>query len=132
MSAENIEKIRRGFEAINAGDLEAVLEVMHPDIVLAPSVVGGVEGTIFQGHAGYRLWWRDTLEVYEETSFDVSDVRANGNAVVALYTTHVRGGLSGIELDRLAATVVWFEDGLVVRQQGYQDQAEALAAAGLA
>jgi ketosteroid isomerase-like protein len=132
MSAEHIELIRRGFEAINAGDMNGVLQLMHPEIVLAPSLVGGIEGTVFHGHAGYRQWWRDTVEVYDETFFELHDVRANGDSVAALYTTHVRGGQSGVALDHEGGTAFWFDqDGLVVKQNGYQDPAEALAAIGL-
>lgn len=131
MSAENIAIARRGFEAINAGDIDALLELMHPEVVLAPSLVGAVEGTVFHGHDGYRLWWKETIEVYDETWFDLHDLRDNDDAVAALYTTHVRGGQSGVELDHPGGTALWFERGLVVRQTGYQDPAEALAAIGL-
>lgn len=131
MSAEHIALVRRGLEAINAGDIEAVLELMHPDVVLAPSLVGGVEGTVFHGREGYRQWWGENVEIYDETSFEVTDIRANEDAVAALYTVHVRGGQSGVALQQAAGTAFWFEDGLVIRQHGFRSPAEALAAIGL-
>ncbi len=131
VSAEHIALVRRGLEAINAGDIEAVLELMHPDVVLAPSLVGGVEGTVFHGREGYRQWWGENVEIYDETSFEVTDIRANEDAVAALYTVHVRGGQSGVALQQAAGTAFWFEDGLVIRQHGFRSPAEALAAIGL-
>lgn len=132
MSAENIALVRRGLEAINAGDVDTVLELMHPEVVLAPSLVGGIEGTIFHGREGYRQWWEENSEIYDQTSFELYDIRAHGDAVAALYVTHVRGGQSGVVLEQPGGAAFWFKDGLVARQNGYRSHAEALAAIGLA
>src|SRR5687768_11088695 len=99
MSQENVEMVRRGFDAINRGDIDTVLAMTDPDVELLPSLVGGIEGTTYRGLAGYRSWFEQQLEAYDHISFEVHDIRAVGDQVVALYTTRVRGAHSGIELE---------------------------------
>ena len=120
-----------GIEALNRGDIDAVLELCHPDIELRPSLVGGLEGTVFRGREGYRRWFEQQFEVYDEVSFEVEDIRSVGDRVVALFATHARGARSGVELKSPGATVLTIRDGLVVAQVGYQSQAEALRDVGL-
>ncbi len=131
MSQENIELARRGFEAINRGDIDTVLELVHPRVELLPSLVGGVEQTRFHGREGYRTWFEQQFETYDHVSFELHAFRAVRDQVVALYTTRVRGRQSGIEFESPGATVLTFREGLVVRQVGYQDHEEALDAVGL-
>ena len=104
MSQENVELVRRGFDAINT----------------------------YRGLEGYRSWFEQQRETYDHISSEVHDIRAVGDQVVALYTTRVRGAHSGIELEAAGGTVFTLRDGLVVRQAGYQRPVDALAAAGLA
>jgi ketosteroid isomerase-like protein len=38
MSQENVERIRRGYEAFARGDVDAVLELLHPDVDWHPAI----------------------------------------------------------------------------------------------
>ena len=131
VSAQNIEIARTGIDALNRGDIEALLALCDPGIELMPSLVGGIEGTSFHGREGYREWFEQQNETYDEVSFELHETRAVGDQVLILYTTRVRGAQSGIELESPGAAVLTIRDGLVTRQVGYQSQVEALEAVGL-
>ena len=46
MSQENVEIVRRGYEAFNRGDIEGVTRVLAPDFeYVASGLVPGVEGS---------------------------------------------------------------------------------------
>ena len=131
MSQKNIERARAGLEALNRRDIDALLELLHPEIELMPSLVGGIEQTVFRGREGYRHWFEATWETYDDVSFEPHSFRSVGDQVVVVYTTRVRAKQSGIELEALGAGVLTFRDGLLVRQIGYQHPEEALKAVGL-
>jgi ketosteroid isomerase-like protein len=131
VSRENIERARTGFQALNRRDINALLELLHPDIELRPSLVGGIEQTVFRGREGYRHWFEATWETYDDVWLEPHSFRSVGDQVVVVYTTRVRAKRSGIELEAPGATVLTFRDGLLVRQIGYQHPEEALKAVGL-
>jgi ketosteroid isomerase-like protein len=131
VSQKNVEIVRRGVEALNQRDIEGVLETVHPDVELLPSIVGGIEQTRFRGFEGYRRWLKEQAEIFPDLSIELTDIRSVGDQVVAVYVTRVRGKGSGIVLESPGAGVFTFRDGLLVRQVGYQDPRDALEAVGL-
>jgi ketosteroid isomerase-like protein len=64
---ENIELVRRAFEAFNARDLEALLEAVHSEIEFLPVTRAlANEGRPYRGHDGIRKYFRDVAEVWQE------------------------------------------------------------------
>jgi ketosteroid isomerase-like protein len=62
MSRQNVELVRRVYEAVAAHDAETVLELYDPKVEwdFTRSPVGDVMGRhVFAGHEGLRAWWRD-------------------------------------------------------------------------
>ena len=54
----NIELTRRGFKAYNAGDYEAVVALLHPDVeVYADDEL--LNAGSFSGHDGFLRWSTD-------------------------------------------------------------------------
>jgi ketosteroid isomerase-like protein len=131
VSEEIVALVRRGIEALNRRDIETVLHMCDPEVELVPAVVGGIEGTTFRGRDGYRRWFEQQSEVYDEVTFEPQDILAVGDQVVALYDTRVRGAGSGVELRSPGAAVFTFRAGRLTRQVGYRSQADALEAVGL-
>jgi len=70
VSQENVEIVRRVYEAFNARDVKAVLELVRPDVERRPALFGGgiVESAVYRGHEGIA----DFLKVQEETCETVS------------------------------------------------------------
>ena len=119
----------RGFEIINAGDIDALLTVVDPDVELRPALVGGMERTIYRGHAGYRAWFEEMYAMYDHVVFrDLRVRRLDASRTLTLYTANARARGSGIELNAPWAVMGRFRNGLLVEQTAYRDQDEALRA----
>jgi ketosteroid isomerase-like protein len=113
MSEENVEAFKRGFEAINRGDVEAALEELDPDVEWHPAVqalVGG-EATVYLGHAGVREMLRDLWEAFAVLDAEYPEIRDLGDRCVD--RTHPRSRERKRSRDRVAP-------GLRHRLQGRQ------------
>ena len=132
MSDKNVQVFKRGADAYNRRDVEALLEELHPEIEwrpLLPVLLGG-EAAIVRGHEDVRQGMRDLEEAFAELRAEPSEYRVLGERVVAIGQLHGRGKGSGVETDSPIAWVVDFKDGKAVRIWEYADPDEALEAAG--
>jgi ketosteroid isomerase-like protein len=126
MSRKNIELIKAGFEAHNVGDVDALVEVYHPDAVFETLLLG-----THHGNQAIRLIYEEnqkTLDGYDVVPVELIEA---GDKVVAVAQAVGSGPSSGIAVDEPFAFVFTFKDDLVVREQAFRNKAEALEAAGL-
>ena len=132
MSQENVEAFKRGLEAGNRGDVEALLEVLDPEVEWHSALHALMEGetTVFRGHDGVRELLRDQYEVFDEIHIELSEIRDLGDRLVALGRTHAHGGASGADVQTPIGLVTEFKDGRAISIRGYLDHEEALEAAG--
>jgi ketosteroid isomerase-like protein len=134
MSQENVEIVRDLLEAFARRDHERVFDIYDTDIVWEDRAnpVDEVRG-VYHGHEGVRAYWREWLSAWRDIEFEVEDVRAAGDEVVALIRNQRQWGRhSGIETEvppyGLVFTVL---GGKVVRWRSYPDQESAPEAAGI-
>ena len=104
MSQENVESFERAVEAINRGDVEAVLEELDPAVefhAVLEELLGG-EGRVYRGHAGYRDFIRDFGDAFAEVHWEFSDIRDLGDRLLAIGSFRARGdsGASAEEASR--------------------------------
>ena len=81
MSEENVDAFKRGVSAMNAGNVDRLLDVVHPDVVWRDAInalVGG-EATIYRGYGGVRQVFRDLFESVAGIDADYYDVRDLGD-----------------------------------------------------
>jgi uncharacterized protein len=132
MSRENVEAFKRGLEAGNRGDVDALLEELHPTIEWhsALHMLMGGEQTVFRGHEGVRKMLRDLDEAFAEIHIEVSEFRDLGDGLVAIGSTRTRGKASGAEMERPLAFVTEIRDGKTISVRAFLDRDEALEAAG--
>jgi uncharacterized protein len=130
MSQENLETLRRGFDAWNRGDLDEWLAGFAPEGELHTSGRFPGQG-VYRGRAGLERYWAEIHEAAEEMSITVTDMRAIGDKVFVAVTARGRGKRSGVPVEGPIWFVSTFRDGLVVRTENYADPEEALEAAGL-
>jgi ketosteroid isomerase-like protein len=57
MSRETIEVVEAAYAAITRRDIDAFLDLVHPDVEFG-SLFSVLEGGTFRGHDGVREWWR--------------------------------------------------------------------------
>ena len=129
MSRENLETVRRGYEAYNSGDLAAVVEQWDPHVVMyhlegwpepGPSV--GPEAVLREIKQLREAWPEgDTIEPVELIEV--------GNHVVVREVWHGYGG--GPEAVMEFTAIMTFRKGKVITVQRFWDHAEALEAVGL-
>jgi ketosteroid isomerase-like protein len=131
MSRENVEIVRRLYEAVNTAGLEAVVGFAHRDVEVVPpphwpdtSTVRGVE--LVQG------WARQWVETFEHFEVEPEKFLDPGGARVVAYVRD-RGRIRGSETEIDARLIhVWtLAEGKVTRWQVFADEAQALKAAGL-
>jgi ketosteroid isomerase-like protein len=130
MSRANVEAAERIYEARRRGDVDALLEELHPDLEWRPHL-SSLGGRPVRGHAGVREYLASLAEEWEDFRQDLEQVFDAGDQVVAFLNTYGRGRGSGIELQPQVAHVLRFSDGKCIKIVTYLDRAEALSAAGL-
>ena len=131
MPTTNVEAFKRGLEAGNRGDIDALLEELHPKVEWhsALHVLMGGEQTVFRGHQGVRKMIGDLYDTFAEVYIDMSEFRDLGDGVLALGCTRTRGKASGVETETPLALVTELEDGKTISIRAYLDRDEALEAA---
>lgn len=133
MSQENVEAFKRGLEAGNRGDVDGLLDELHPDIEWhsALHALMGGQQTVFRGHDGVRRMLGDLNETFAEVHIEISEFRDLGDRLVAIGCTRNRGKASGVETETFLALVTEIRDGKTISIRAYLDREEALEAAGL-
>jgi ketosteroid isomerase-like protein len=132
MSQGNVDAARRAFEAWNRGDIDAWLQLQHPEIEWFSEIAGRLEGaeTVYRGRAGMRRFWDEWHSVWDLT-IQISEFRDLGDTVVALGCMRAHGKASGVDLEEPVAYVGEFDGGLVRTLRSYLDPKQALKAAGV-
>ena len=133
MSKEHVEAFKRGLEAGNRGDVDGLLDELHPEIEWhsALHVLMGGQLTVFRGHAGVRRMIGDLNETFAEVHIEMSEFRDLRDGLVAIGCTRNRGKASGVETETPLALVTEIRDGKTISIRAYLDREEALEAAGL-
>jgi ketosteroid isomerase-like protein len=131
MSQENVDTVRRSLDAYEAGDIESMLSFVDPNGELYSAIIGGAEGKVYRGHAGFRSWFAETKVAFEALSTDLTEFRDLGDRVLGFGRVHAKGRESGVELDSATGWLFTLRDGKIIRAEGYLDPAKALEAAGL-
>lgn len=93
-------------DAVNRGDIDAAVRLVHPDVVFEP-LRAPTEGA-FAGRDGLKRFLRDTAETFELFRVDYTDITDIPSAAIAEY-----------------------RDGLMWRYKDYGEARVALEAAGL-
>jgi ketosteroid isomerase-like protein len=130
MSQENVEVVRRSFEAFQRGDYEAAMDALDPRIEY--DLTHFPDGQVYLGHDGVREAFRIWLGTWNDYRQELDELIDLGNDdVLAVVREFGRGKASGIEVERPTAGVWTLRDGKAIRIRFYPGKAEALEAAGL-
>jgi len=127
VAGERADLMRALIEAFNARDIEAFLDLVHPDAEWLP-IKGKLEGTVYRGHEGVRRFLAELAEDFEDVRLESPAVSERGDMVVVCGGYRARGVASGVELAFPLTQVAQFRDGKIVRLEAYSDPSEALEA----
>lgn len=117
----NEDMIERIFEAFSTRELESVLDLLDPEIVFQPMTAEVTRaGEPYRGHEGIRRYAADVEALWDELTLHPSQLRAAGQAVVALGLVSGSGPAGSFE----NAPTTWmfkFKDGLVAHIQVFSE-----------
>ena len=131
MSHENVELVRRAYEAFNRGDLDGMFADAAPAFEYrATGVIPGAAG-VYRGPEEYsrflERWWGE----FEAPEVDVHEFIDAGDQVLVSLTFRGRGKQSGVETTWDIWHVWTVRGGKVVRGEAFTSREQALEAAGL-
>jgi ketosteroid isomerase-like protein len=128
MWAERISAVRAFADAITERDIDAALELCHPEIEFF-SLMAQLEAAPYRGFAGIRRYFMDIDATWEEWRVEVEQLlpSADGRIVIVM-STHMRGRGSGLPFAQRVANVWEFKDEKLWRATLFLDPAEALRA----
>lgn len=124
MSAENVELVRRIYDAWRDGEsargfMDPAIEYVNPPDAVEPGTLRGPES------------FGRIRDAYDDVRIEVQQLIDADDDVVVLATVHGVGRGSGVPIARQHGYVWTVRDGVAVRFRWFNDQAEALTAAGL-
>ena len=132
MSQENVEIIRRAFEATNRGDAKAVAALCHDDVEFVSAVLASVGEGTYRGKDAWETYFSRMRETWEEWRFEDPEIfESDDEQLVAVFRLVGVGKGSGARVERKYGLTYRFRDGTIWRMHGYLDPREALEAVGL-
>ena len=131
MSEENVEIVRRAWEAWERGDWDPLYAFYHPDVVWDASALRGPITGVYHGHDGVRRYFREWLESFEAHDARAEKFIAAGDDVIVRLRLRGRGKTSGVEVEMARLNVYRIRNGLAIRVELFETEAEALEAVGL-
>ncbi len=126
MRQQGTELVREIIDALNRGDVTAILARVHPDFewrTLDSSPIGGT----YRGHDEVRRYVEDWLATFENVRIEVDEVTEAGDEVLVVVRGHGRGRGSGVEVNNHFCQVWAVREGGAAGMREYQTREEALA-----
>jgi ketosteroid isomerase-like protein len=132
MSQENVEIVRRNYEAFAQGGFDRWMEYWSDDLDHRPAKDDLGDPGPIRGKNGMRAYMRDWSDTFDEFWFEAVElIDAGEETVVAVERFGGRAKLSGVETDQTCGVVFTIREGKIARCHEYATRAEALEAAGL-
>lgn len=132
MSQENVELVRRAWEAFSHGGLEAMFEYATPDCVFYPDP-SWMEEREYRGRDAFMAFNETQTDAFGDFKVEVHDIRAVGERVLALTDFVGRASGSGVPIRQQVGHVFSdFRDGMIGEDRTFLSWDAALKAVGLA
>jgi ketosteroid isomerase-like protein len=122
-----VQLVRGIIEALNRGDLDAMLALMHPDFVWTPLETSPV-ARVCRGREQVRRYVEDWTGTFDSLRLDVEDATEVGGRVVVMVRGQARGRASGLELGSRFCQVWTVRDGIAIDMKEYATREEGLTA----
>ncbi len=127
MTAENIEVVRRVYEAWSRGETPGPAELLDAEIEYV-NPAGAIEPGTRRGIAEFTRATQQTFEVWEHWRAEPERIEAVGDHVVAVVRYQARGRGSGIEIEGTESSLWTFRDGKVIRYEWFHRPEDAFEA----
>ncbi|MFN2615799.1 MAG: nuclear transport factor 2 family protein [Thermoleophilaceae bacterium] len=131
MSRENVEIIRRAFEAFRTNDLEAWLATISPNINVFPNPREPGAKPHYEGREGVLEYLRNWYAGWDEYVVEPTQFVEAGDYVVVAAREIGTAKQSGIRVEQEFSHVFRLRDGQTVEWRQFGPLSEALEAVGL-
>ena len=125
----NLAVVRRAIDAFSSKDANAFTELTTPDVEWKVGLAA-VEGEVFRGHDGVRIYFERLQGAWSEFHFLADEYRDLGDAVLVLGRLRGYGRGGEVPVESPVGAVWELRDGKIWRLRAYLTHAEAVAAAG--
>jgi ketosteroid isomerase-like protein len=129
VASENLEIVKRGFDAFNERGIEGIIPLIHSDFEATTPPSLASEPDTYRGPDGIRRWFDSFDEVMDEIRWEPHRFREVGDRVVVEFTLRARGKTTGLDFGQDAVMVWEIRDGMASRLDLFQSLDEALVAA---
>jgi ketosteroid isomerase-like protein len=131
MSQENVEVVRRAYDAWHRDGIEGVMPFLHEDIEWRNPEDSPIAG-VFRGKQGVRDWLAQVSDVFGEMRFTPDEFReVSEDRVLVLLRFGFTASGSALEMEIPFAHVIDLTEGRATALRMYSDPAKALEAVGL-
>jgi ketosteroid isomerase-like protein len=128
MTEANVATLRRGYDALNRGDVSEVMALIDDEITWDPGELTPDSASATGGRAGFESLIRSWIEAFEDFRIEPVDVLEHPPFLVAVVRQSGRGRASGLDIAIEIAHVWTVEDGRAVRFESYRSADAARAA----
>jgi uncharacterized protein len=128
MSREAIEVVQALGDAYFRGDVEAMLELVDPDVVVN-QFPDQPDAQPYLGHEGMLQAMSGWVETWDDYAIEAVEAKDFGDNILVALRQRGRGKASGVELEADVYFVYSVQGGKVVRWQMFPDEGEAIRAA---
>ena len=129
MTHANVDALRRGYEALNRGDLSVVLELLDEDLEWHEPDPSPEAGT-HHGRDSFERFFRGWIESFEEFRIEPEHVVERDQELIAVVRQTGRGRSSGVQIAARLAHVWTVLDGRAIRWESVADPDQALSRRG--
>jgi ketosteroid isomerase-like protein len=119
------ELVAAAYDSFNRGDVEPILDLLHPDVEWVPPPTS-LEPRPLRGRHAVREYLAPNF--FESQTAEPLETIEHGNRLLVVARVRARGRGSGIEIDQTVYHLLTIEDGRAVRFEVHVDRAEALSA----
>jgi ketosteroid isomerase-like protein len=130
MSQENVERLRRSYEAFNETQVPD-LDLWATDVEYVQTADVGAGETIYRGRDGVAQAIEELTAAFESLRLEPEEVFDLGDRVLAFVRLRGRARRSGVPIDQCFAHVATFRGSEIIHWQAYARREEALEAVGL-
>jgi ketosteroid isomerase-like protein len=125
MPQDKVEIVRRAHEALNGGDIDALIALCDVDFRLDMSD-RVFNPAVYEGHDGIRRFYSEVRDVWASYVWEPEELMEVEDHVVALLRSGGRGRGSGVEVERRTAMVWTVRDGRATALRFFRDRDVAL------
>ena len=120
--------LRRGYEALNRGDVSEVMALIADDITWDPGALTPDRDAGAKGPAGFEALIRSWIDAFDDFHIEPLEVSEHGDFLIAFVRQSGRGRASGLDIAIEIAHVWQVENGRAIRLESYRNAEDAWAA----